>query len=202
MDDTEQRIIEAAVKVFSEKGFSGTSTREIAATAGVNEVTLFRKFGSKKNILNKIIHRAVEVYGYHVVVEPVMQILDEKNMSHRQKLIKLLKNRYEIINAHFPLLKIVMQESGLNEDIRKLFVEKVVSRAKASGEEFIKKAIEEGEFKKSTDPSIAVLAIIGMLMFFFVWQKISFEESSSSEIEKSIEKMVDIFLNGVSAKKN
>lgn len=200
MDETEQRIIEAAIKVFSEKGFSGTSTREIATVAGVNEVTLFRKFGSKKNILNKIIHRAVEVYGYHVVVEPVMQILEDENMDHRQKLIKLLKNRYDIITTHYPLLKIMLQESGLNADIRNLFIEKVVSRARASGEEFIKKAIAEGDFKKNIDPCIAVLSLMGMLIFLIVWQKMFSEELSEQKIEGNIEKIVDIFLNGVSAK--
>lgn len=50
-DSTRQRIIDAALSLFSRQGFMGTSTRAIAEAAGVNEVTLFRHFGNKRNLL-------------------------------------------------------------------------------------------------------------------------------------------------------
>lgn len=45
-----EKLIRAAVKVFSDKGFSGASTREIARRARVNPVTLFRTFNSKEQL--------------------------------------------------------------------------------------------------------------------------------------------------------
>lgn len=48
MDDTEQRILDAALRVFASEGFTGATTRRIAEEANVAEVTLFRKFKSKK----------------------------------------------------------------------------------------------------------------------------------------------------------
>jgi len=45
-----EKLLRAAVQVFSEKGFSGTSTREIASRARVNPVTLFRVFSSKEKL--------------------------------------------------------------------------------------------------------------------------------------------------------
>ncbi len=50
-EDTRQRLIGAALKLFGQVGYTRASTRLIAETAGVNEVTLFRHFGSKKNLL-------------------------------------------------------------------------------------------------------------------------------------------------------
>jgi AcrR family transcriptional regulator len=47
---TEVRIVEAAVQLFSRHGYRGTSTREIAHLAGVNEATLFRYFGRKADL--------------------------------------------------------------------------------------------------------------------------------------------------------
>ena len=47
---TEVRIVEAAVQLFSRRGFKGTSTRDIAHLAGVNEATLFRYFGRKTDL--------------------------------------------------------------------------------------------------------------------------------------------------------
>lgn len=50
-EDTRQRIIAAAIQLFGQVGYTRASTRLIAETAGVNEVTLFRHFGNKKNLL-------------------------------------------------------------------------------------------------------------------------------------------------------
>jgi AcrR family transcriptional regulator len=53
--ESRQRILEAARKVYEESGFRGATTRRIAAEAGVNEVTLFRIFGSKDALLSEAI---------------------------------------------------------------------------------------------------------------------------------------------------
>lgn len=49
-NNTEQRILEAAVQLFSRQGFSGTSTREIARLADVNETSIFRYFPHKQDL--------------------------------------------------------------------------------------------------------------------------------------------------------
>lgn len=196
MDDTEQRIIEAAIKVFSEKGFAGASTREIADSAGVNEVTLFRRFGSKKNILHHIIHQAVKIYGYHVVVEPVTKILEERDLTIRQKLLNLLKDRYQLIMKHFPLLKIMLQESSLNTEIRNLFFEKVIMKAIKVAEIFIREGIKSGYIKEDVDSMTALRSLMGMLMFLIIQQNF-FVKFTEQEVEQEIEKIVDIFLYGI-----
>jgi AcrR family transcriptional regulator len=49
------RILAAAARVYAETGFRGATTRRIAAEAGVNEVTLFRHFGSKSSLISEAI---------------------------------------------------------------------------------------------------------------------------------------------------
>jgi len=49
-NSTEERIIEAAVQLFSRQGFTGSSTYEIARLAGVSEVTVFRHFPRKRDL--------------------------------------------------------------------------------------------------------------------------------------------------------
>lgn len=51
MDATRERLLRAAREVFDEEGFRGATTRRIAARAGVNEVTLFRHFASKEELI-------------------------------------------------------------------------------------------------------------------------------------------------------
>lgn len=51
MDETSQKIIDAAMSLVRDKGYVATTTKDIARSAGVNECTLFRKFKTKKDIV-------------------------------------------------------------------------------------------------------------------------------------------------------
>ena len=55
MISTEQRILDAAWRVFGRDGISGATTREIARVARVNEVTLFRHFRNKNELLRQMV---------------------------------------------------------------------------------------------------------------------------------------------------
>lgn len=54
---TAERIIDAALQLISEKGYTAATTKAIAELAGVNEVTIFRHFGNKRGILKAIIEQ-------------------------------------------------------------------------------------------------------------------------------------------------
>src|SRR3982750_301773 len=65
-----ERILEAAARVYSKHGFRGATTRLIATEAGVNEVTLFRTFGSKARLLQAMLQS-------HVTGQAVPLLLDD-----------------------------------------------------------------------------------------------------------------------------
>jgi len=69
-DPTRQQIIEAAARVYSESGFRGATTRRIADEAGVNEVTLFRIFGSKAALISAALRADAAV----VAMEPLPEV--------------------------------------------------------------------------------------------------------------------------------
>ena len=50
-DETQNKIIRAAMKLVMERGYSATTTKDIAREAGINECTIFRKFKGKKEII-------------------------------------------------------------------------------------------------------------------------------------------------------
>lgn len=59
-EEIRTRILAAAARVYAQYGFRGATTRLIATEAGVNEVTLFRTFGSKAHLLQAMLHSEVE----------------------------------------------------------------------------------------------------------------------------------------------
>jgi AcrR family transcriptional regulator len=70
--EARERLMEAALKVFEEAGSRGATTRRIAAEAGVNEITLFRHFGSKGALMAEAIACAAQRgFEYRLPGEPV-----------------------------------------------------------------------------------------------------------------------------------
>ena len=68
--DLRDRIIDAATRLYCEVGFRGATTRRIASEAGVNEVTLFRHFGSKETLLREAVCRGWSTVCYPVLPMP------------------------------------------------------------------------------------------------------------------------------------
>jgi AcrR family transcriptional regulator len=59
VDQTRERLLDAALATFSRDGIRGATTREIARKARVNEVTLFRHFKSKEQLLGAVLKRSL-----------------------------------------------------------------------------------------------------------------------------------------------
>ena len=53
--DRRRQLVDAALEVFSRKGFGGTTTKEIAAAAGVTEAIIFRHFASKQDLYDAVL---------------------------------------------------------------------------------------------------------------------------------------------------
>ena len=58
-NDVREKIITAAMTAYAETGFQGATTRRVAEIAGVNEVTIFRNFGSKAALMDEALFRRV-----------------------------------------------------------------------------------------------------------------------------------------------
>lgn len=113
-EETRGRIIEAAALVFSEKGYARATTRAMASAAGVNEVTLFRHFGNKRNLFNAVI----QAFGGEAVTADLEARLTGDYASDLEimgtTLLKVLLERGDALRlmlceaAHFPVVREVM----------------------------------------------------------------------------------------------
>jgi AcrR family transcriptional regulator len=71
MLDNRSKIIEAAARIYAAHGYRGATTRRIAEEAGVNEVTLFRQFGSKSALLDAMVESCLDLQLVALPVHPV-----------------------------------------------------------------------------------------------------------------------------------
>ena len=61
--DTKERILTAALEMFSQKGYDGTNIRELTSSLGLVKSALYRHFGSKEEIWNALLDEMIAYYG-------------------------------------------------------------------------------------------------------------------------------------------
>jgi len=137
--DTKIRIMDAAMDLFSANGFNSTTTRSIADKAGVNELTLFRHFKTKENLLSEVIDHYFAEAGMkeHIprdligdpsedmyrIITAVRENLQERKQLFRLMLREVASNEVVANKLHtFPsLIKGFMMmrlKEAMNENFR------------------------------------------------------------------------------------
>lgn len=196
----EEEILEAAVKIFSDKGYSAATTSEIAKEAGVAEGTIFRYFKTKKDILNKVMVKMVTVMGEKIMTKRLTEIFENsKHLNERELLKYLLKDRLAIALKYFDMVKVVLTEIQYHEDLKKAFINNIIMKGKDILSLYFEEGVEKGIFK-DIDVNITIRSILGMMGMFIV-QKQFLPELITIEDDKQLDIMLDIFLYGISNKK-
>jgi len=112
---TADRIIDAALQLISEKGYTAATTKAIAELAGVNEVTIFRHFGCKHEILKAIIDK----FSYNPVLQKTMREnviwdLEKDLLSFSIKYFEYMMSIKDFVMIGF---KEAMQFPEINEEL-------------------------------------------------------------------------------------
>lgn len=102
---TAERIVEAALQLISEKGYTAATTKTIAELAGVNEVTLFRHFGNKRGLLKAI----VEQFSYYPLLQ--QEINQNVTWDLEKDLFNFSLKHFEFLMSIKDLVMIGFKES-------------------------------------------------------------------------------------------
>jgi AcrR family transcriptional regulator len=189
-DETKQRIIQGAAQVFAEKGYDGATTREIAEAAGVNEVTLFRHFGSKKNIFMAVIERFSALPGLEAAMK------DQLTGDYRQDLAKLGSHFLETMLKRRKAILMSLCTAERLPEIRDVVAQPPAHQQRIlSG--YLRQQIERGVVRDLPSPELAAKVFFGMLFEFAISQP--FTASTPIKhipLEEVITQVVDIFVRG------
>lgn len=154
---TEQKIIEAASKLFSRKGFAATKTREIAEEAGINLALLNYYFGSKENLFKGVVKEKLRM-----LLEAMIPILSDAKVSLDQKIATIARNYTKLLLENEELPIFILNEWSVNKE---LFVD-ITRNARL----FTMPVIQEQLKKKGITMKTAdfIVNILGLVMFPFV----------------------------------
>ncbi|MGG5255256.1 TetR/AcrR family transcriptional regulator [Neobacillus sp. SM06] len=118
MTEKQQRVFEAAISLFAEKGYASTSTSEIAKAAGVAEGTIFRHFGSKENLLFSVILPFIIESIPIVADEFIQDVFTKSYPSFESFLTALIENRLHFVKENQEIFKILVVELLQRDDLR------------------------------------------------------------------------------------
>jgi len=203
LSEKEKLILNSACELFSEKGYSATSTNEIAKRAGVSEGTIFRYFNTKNHILRGLLVQLIELVVDNIALPPIEKILQNgENKSDKEIFKEIIIDRMALINNNFKLFKVIASEAIFHDDIRDIIYNKLISKATFIIENYYEKMVENGNARELPS-KIVFSSIVGSVFMFIAKRNLDSEYENilqDENIEKDIDILIDIMFNGIGAK--
>ena len=188
LDETSQKIIDAAMTLVRDKGYVATTTKEIARVAGVNECTLFRKFESKKDIVLQGANQA----GWRANVTP--EIFEKVKWDLQAGLEMFMRAYIDRMTPDFVNLSIGLRAPQLYEETKQLIM-KVPQAFLETFTDYLNQMCEMGKIPKKDFKTLA-LAVFSAT-FGYTFLNASFgKELTDIEKDKYIEESVQMFVKG------
>ena len=152
------QIMEAAEKLFAEKGFDGTSVRDIAEEAGVNLAMISYYFGSKEKLMENLFK-----YRGEFIKLQLESMLQNKELDSLEKMYSLIDQYIDKIMKQQCFHRIMAREQMVNST--RSYIQTDIYRFKKENQELISRLIQEGqkkgEFKKNIDVPLMMATLIG-----------------------------------------
>ncbi|MGE5660569.1 MAG: TetR/AcrR family transcriptional regulator [Actinomycetota bacterium] len=188
--ETRRRILQAAQRLFSRKGYDGTTTRDLAQAAGVAEGTLFRHFANKKAILVEV---ATE--GWVDLLTDLLTELSE--MASYKAVAQVMRRRMLNIRENADMMRVCFLEAQFHPELRDRIQSEVIAKMTDVAEAFFQTAMERGVYRQ-TNPKIVAQVFLGMFAIAGFSQNTLLEPNASPQaMQEMAEGLADIFLNGV-----
>jgi AcrR family transcriptional regulator len=160
-EDRKLQILRVAVSLFSQRGFGGTTTREIAQAAGVSEAMVFRHFATKQELYSEILdHKACsgDSMNPEQMVAEALKQKDDRGVFEKLALGALDHHECD------PEFQRLLLHSALEgHELAEMFFEKFIRRVYELLGGYITERQRDGAMVR-VDPAIVVRSFIGMII--------------------------------------
>lgn len=199
LPDKEKRILEAAIQISNEKGFSSTTTSEIAKKAGVAEGTIFRYFKTKKDIMHSIMLQGIKVAADKILIDSLYNIFKNEEQKDLRTVLKdILLDRLELVQKFFPMFRVIVSEALFHQDIRDVIYHNLITKIQQQIHAFFENMAAQGQIRTDIDPMMIVRNIIGNFVAFIAQMMLFTDNFKLSECEKEIDDMITLIIDGIS----
>jgi AcrR family transcriptional regulator len=159
-----EQILDAAARVFAEKGFHRATTKEIAEAADVSEGTIYNYFGSKNDLLIGLMAHVGESQAPSEVFE--RGALDDARAFYTT----LLRRRHAFTRQNKSILQSILSEILTNREMRDRYNEQIIEPYLSMFGQYVSIQVEQGRVRQM-DPELLTrflfalnLGMLGMLI--------------------------------------
>lgn len=199
-DERREQILQTAVDLFSRKGFKGTTTKEIAAAAGVSEAMVFRHFATKDDLYAAILDAKACIDGTHMFPwegnELLLKAVAEKDdfgVFYNIALAAMNKHHEDV-----PFMRLLFYSALEEHELAERFFQEFVSEVYKFIGGYIVERQKDGAIRQ-LDPRIAVRSFVGMMIHHslnnILWDKKRVILDMTNE--EAAENFARILLNGI-----
>ncbi|HEM3464120.1 TPA: TetR/AcrR family transcriptional regulator [Streptococcus suis] len=179
-----RKTILAAMTLFAQQGFHGTSTMQVAEVAKVSQATVFKYFKTKEDLLLGVLQPMAELLSTPFI-NTMTQFDNKEDIVHF-----FIHDRFAFIKANRSLAKIILQELLTNPETRKI-ISKQISRLAPSINLIENRLCQGNHLKKSEVIRTAIAPFFTYLMQMIIFETTSTDEKRDLElIEQQILKLL------------
>jgi len=193
----ETAILDAAVELFSAKGFNAVSMREIASSAGVSKANIYHHFESKEALYRAILDQSArELSG-------LVESLADGRGSYESRIAEFAVGHLQHLDANPLASRLIIREAFSGDDESgRLLVDQVFGSIFERIVSIFRSGQQAGALRSDLDPALCATLLMGADVFFFqargVLRQLPQAEFASHPPRFSRE-MVEVLLRGMSA---
>jgi AcrR family transcriptional regulator len=189
--DRREDILQASLHLFAEKGFHGTSMRDIARSADITEGLIYHYFENKRDLFRAIIDE-------HSFL-PLLRTLPElaEHLDLRGLLIVLARGFFDVLRQNTELTRLLLQEVQVFPEEKEAFFSDAVGQSISELAQILDSRMSE-RTRAQIDPQVAARIFFNSLLAFFVEQEILGGKQALPADEHSyVEHLVDMFVKRI-----
>lgn len=188
--DRRQQILNAATELFARQGFQGTTTRQIAERAGINEAIIFRHFATKDDLYWAILHEKSQLAGG-------VKRLEQHLQSGGSDLQVFSDLAQRMLRRDTTMTRLLLFSALENHRLSHRFFRTHVADYYQTLASYIRQGVEDGRFRR-IDPMLAARSFLGMVFYHFMVQELfggkRYHHYSPAAVSQTL---AEIFLQGM-----
>jgi AcrR family transcriptional regulator len=187
-----QVIIDAALALFSRKGFRGTTTKEIAEAAGCSEATIFKHFTTKDELYSAILESKAAIEETLARAAQAAAHKDDAGVFRAVGLEALIRTEDDP-----SLMRLLLYSALEGHELSHLFFESKVRRLHEFLSNYIAARVSDGAFR-TVNPLIAARGFVGMIVHYLLMHEIYGVKRPVGVLpEQVVDTFVTLFLSGI-----
>ena len=189
------RIMDAALRIFAEKGFQDATITEISKEASVSEATVYEYFGTKEDLLFAFPEKiSNDTYEESSKVLPYIKGVEAKIRAILLFYVQLYQS-----NPHYSALVLLQLMS--NKRFRKTPAHAAIRRSSHGLLDCIREGIKDGTFKKDCNPYLIRSMLMGAIEHLFIHWHMQGMPKQKTTIADMLDPLIEIVFDGIRARK-